>query len=129
MKNKFVTYDLAKELKEIGFNKPCWGFFAGDSIFNNVKNIEKPITNQLIKKTRCSTPTWEDVKEWFIEEHDIYVEIRRNPYKEYIVFVEDYIWGEIPRRDIKKFTDYKDARKEAYLKAIEIVKNKIDSNE
>lgn len=40
------------------------------------------------------------------------------------MFVEEYIWGEVPRRDIKMYDDYETARNDAYLKAIGLVKNK-----
>ena len=128
MKNKgFVTYDIACRLKEIGFTDECLGQYItehawimdlSEGSFYMVKSI-----NTKLEKMHCSAPTWEDTKEWFIEKYDLYIDIRKTPNKEYIVFVEDYIWV-TPKRDIKRYSDYKEARTDAYLKAIQIVTNR-----
>ena len=31
MKNEFVPYDIALAMKELGFNEPCFGYYAIDS--------------------------------------------------------------------------------------------------
>src|ERR1035437_942717 len=114
MKNKgFVTYDIACRLKEVDFTEECLGHHItehgrimdlSEGSFYMVKSI-----NTKLERMHCSAPTWEDAKEWFIEKHDLYIEIRRTPNKDYIVFVEDYIWENF-KKEIKRYSDYKEAR-------------------
>jgi len=118
MTSKQLPYKLALELKKLGFVGYYDGYYNifGDYFPNY------PIAHSAAME--CCAPDWEVVKEWFIDKHNIYIEIRRNPYNKYLVFVEDYIWV-VPKSEMKKYDSYQDARYEAFEKAIEVVKNKI----
>lgn len=77
-----VSPDIAKELKEIGFNTPCYCYIAlaisgkgyqcieiGDRIHNEVYNIielrELKCINYNKQKGCISLPTWEQAIAWF----------------------------------------------------------------
>lgn len=77
-----VSPDIAKKLKEIGFNTPCYCYIAlaisgkgyqcieiGDRIHNEVYNIielrELKCINYNKQKGCISLPTWEQALAWF----------------------------------------------------------------
>lgn len=77
-----VSPDIAKELKEIGFNTPCYCYIAlaisgkgyqcieiGDRIHNEVYNIielrELKCINYNKQKGCISLPSWEQALAWF----------------------------------------------------------------
>ena len=125
-----LSYNLSLLLKEIEFDLPCsyWEWVGkGTDVSIEIVSVIPRNFNGIPE--RVSLPLWEDAKTWFIDKHDIYIDIRRNPHKKYFVFVEEYIWGEVPRRDIKMYDDYETARNDAYLKAIDLVKNKPNEEE
>ena len=79
-----VSPDIAKELKEIGFNTPCYCYIAlaisgkgyqcieiGDRIHNEVYNIielrELKCINYNKQKGCISLPSWEQALAWFRE--------------------------------------------------------------
>ena len=74
MKNKnypnwLVPLEIAKELKEIGFDLECAFFY--DDIFKEIAFDEEDVSlinwnNKTFKKC-ISLPTWEQVFEWFRE--------------------------------------------------------------
>ena len=68
MNEDFVTYELAKKLKEKGFDEPCYGYYhcnggndsfelCGDRDFQNSKN-----------QYRVAAPTISQVLKWLREE-------------------------------------------------------------
>jgi len=56
MKNKeFIPYEQALELKELGFDEPCFGWFASD----------KTLIKEVIEKTDFTlAPLYQQVVEW-----------------------------------------------------------------
>jgi hypothetical protein len=94
MEKKFVTYDIAKALKELGYSEPCLGHFQ-----DNIEMFShKPINGVLYlgflgqcksepydwnntpkwgvaSQVFYSAPLWQDVIDWFREKHNIIIEI------------------------------------------------------
>lgn len=88
-KDFFALYDLAKELKEIGFNEPCLGVFdydnddgylpkdiltlvGGISTKEGATYLPDDIRNSLIGSD-ISAPTYDQVVDWFEQTHGIYI--------------------------------------------------------
>ena len=61
MKKEFVTYELSLELKQLGFDKPCFGVY-----FNSTQElfIGKKV-NQYTEDVRTSAPTYSQCFRWF----------------------------------------------------------------
>lgn len=57
MNKEFVSYKLALELKELGFNEPCLGWYASDGCL-----IKEYVTNKLNEFTLA--PLYQQVVEW-----------------------------------------------------------------
>lgn len=81
MKHLFVDYEIAKELKRLGFNDPCFGFFNEDYIDNGVIGIGNPrnYNNFEFNKTWrsssvddiVSAPLTQQAIDWLREKHKI----------------------------------------------------------
>lgn len=72
LKDLFVPYEIAKKLKEVGFNKPCFSCYSGEEIrlirvgyswCENITDFE------------VYAPTYEQVKLWFMEKHLIFITV------------------------------------------------------
>lgn len=92
MKKEFVSYNIALELKSLGFNELCFGYFnskgnlklADCSISINeipfyYKNSECEIwlsslfLNKKVKSKICVAPLWQQVIDWFREEYGLHI--------------------------------------------------------
>lgn len=40
LEKEFVPYEIALELKELGFNEPCFGYYYGNKTFSLIKQYE-----------------------------------------------------------------------------------------
>lgn len=70
MKDQFVTYEIAKKLKELGFNESCLGdYYERDGKFELVIYGEfRPDTVEWMP-----SPLWQQAIDWLRTEHGIYV--------------------------------------------------------
>jgi hypothetical protein len=112
MKDQFVTYEIAKKLKELGFDKPCFTYFFAD-------------TNELYESTvrmynfnrgqEVSCPLWQQVIDWFDTKKII---ITRS-------FGSNFEGGKwlIGHKGEDNFLMFKasDTKEQAILKAIELI--------
>jgi hypothetical protein len=78
MEKEFVPYELALELKQLGFNEPCFGFYNG----SKNKNIgliwyEMPNSGQdSIAIGDVLAPLYQQVFRWFREKHGLCIVIK-----------------------------------------------------
>ena len=70
MKNEFIPYEQALELKELGFDEPCFGKIYADG---GSEQLSYPYKNsdQIGKVTSCSAPLYQQVFRWFCEKYDL----------------------------------------------------------
>ena len=142
MKSEFIPYEQAVEIKELGFDKSCFAYYAG-AFFGDLMIKETP---------HCviSAPSFSQAFRWFREKYNLVHEISWSKYKggvffDYDIFSlvlptddelgnEDDIYIEKPMETYdslagKSFRDREsDTFEEAELaclnKLIEIIKNK-----
>ncbi|MBK7362645.1 MAG: hypothetical protein IPJ01_10155 [Micavibrio sp.] len=79
MKNIFVTYEIAKQLQEKGFNEPCIGMFLENKEIYSLSNPTKDfsfVTNEG-KQHNISAPLWQQAEEWLFKQYNIFIEIKR----------------------------------------------------
>jgi hypothetical protein len=128
----FVPYQEALELKELGFDEPCFGKWLS-SLQSNWKNYELILEmgmNEAFEDNRnvyllqgaCSAPTYSEAFRWFREKYNL---------KSCIIFrtsMEDnkeyYDWL-IKGQEVvyRHFTTYEQAELACLQKLIELVKN------
>jgi hypothetical protein len=123
MKEQFVNYEIALELKELGFNEPCLGYYYDKKLdhFALFGVIEgKIITNK--NNNVILAPLWQQVIDWLREKKYVNIEIRMN-YPEYKYF---YTIGNIGNETFqyvsKETFNYKEAREKAILQALKLIK-------
>lgn len=118
MTQQFIPYDRALEVKELGFVEPClYGYDTFGALISSSAKWEN--WNQSLQLV--SAPLWQQIFDWFREEHGIHYEIifnkgRELPYTYVVNSVSSYL-----RSPFNK--TYEDAKLECLKKLIEIFKN------
>ena len=150
MEKEFVPYKQSLELKELGFNEECFGYFDGNCNFNFTWKGPCNFSKERFKQSLfcdgskadddlygnplgwTSSPTFSQAFRWFRENYGL---------ESSIVFHENYLYlgktnvyetiiekrGENSRyffTPIEGFITYEDAELECLKKLIEIVKSK-----
>jgi hypothetical protein len=71
MKNEFVPYNEAVELKELGFDEECFRYGDSDSSYiDTPSSIEERMINPFNKTIKI--PTFSQVFRWFRGKHDLH---------------------------------------------------------
>ena len=125
MEKDYIPFELALELKSLGFYEKCSKYFKNDgtqhpSTINYCYNFK---TGDLV-----SSPLFSQVFRWFRKKYkNLHGSIEQtNSYKdEYTVYIGTfgYIEGNL-KDEPKVFISYEEAELECLKKLIEIVKNK-----
>ena len=70
MEKEFIQYELALELKELGFDEPCLMWYNKTELVSNYnKNTES-----WQSKNTCSAPLYQQAFRWFREKYDLVIE-------------------------------------------------------
>ena len=120
MNKEFVTYEIASELKQLGFNEPCFGFYNG----SKNKNIgliwyEMPNSGQdTIPVGDVLAPTFSQAFRWFEDNYSYFVDIKTDTTPNEILGFDYYIksWKFGP----KYFNFFKE-KEEGNIKVIKIM--------
>jgi hypothetical protein len=121
MEKEFVSYEIALELKQLGFDEPCFGYFQENKTKVIIDNSGL-ITNSNFSKIfsedrfRLVTPLYQQVFRWFREKYGVYT----RPEK----FDEKTWWVEWGGWNSSICETYEEAEHEWLLKLIETVKTK-----
>ena len=113
MEKEFVSYEIALELKQLGFDDPCIGKF-----YYNQLEIGGIWTNNDFKEDPdifISAPLYQQVFRWFREKYGVYA----RPDK----FDVDKWWVDWGDWNSSIYGTYEEAEHEWLLKMIEIAKN------
>jgi hypothetical protein len=87
MKKEFIPYELALELKKLGFDEPCFGFYDESLYFPNNENQYGTFCNQPLDVPSCSAPLYQQAFRWFREKYNIDGFVRIEPLNEKYGFV------------------------------------------
>lgn len=99
MKKLFAPFDIAQEVKALGFNDICLGvFFTTDGEFWELTDISHfEVLDEIYdfgKEFTLKAPTYHQVIDWMQEKYDIYIgrtgyNDRKTP-KRWVYHVDDY---------------------------------------
>jgi hypothetical protein len=113
MNKEFTPYQEALELKKLGFNEPCFGYYYEDmsilytGIFSqNTNSFWLPSLNKIF-----TAPTYSQAFRWFREKYNLHI----------LINVKDGIWY-FERFSINGFKTYEEAELECLRKLIQMVK-------
>jgi hypothetical protein len=132
MKNEFIPFQQALELKELGFDEPCFGKIYADG---GSEQLSYPYKNsdQIGKVTSCSAPLYQQTFRWFMEKYNLrgFIGFRPNVKKfDYHVYDMSLSGKEyVKQRTHEEFQKdpkvgtYEEAELECIKELISIVKN------
>jgi len=121
MKKQFVTYEIAKSLKELGFDEKCLGYYRNPDEFFITENGRGFNYNKA--SWAISAPLWQQVVDWFDKVYNLLIVVKYDK-------IYGYKWdirGKKNKPLYRCAVTYQrlcDAREESILEAIELCKNK-----
>jgi hypothetical protein len=71
MVKDFIQYTEALELKQLGFDEPCFAFYDESLYFPNNENQYGTFCNQKLDASSCSAPTYSQAFRWFREKYKL----------------------------------------------------------
>lgn len=119
MEKEFVSYKIALELKQLGFDEPCFGYFQENKTKVIIDNSGL-ITNSNFSKIfsedrfRLVTPLYQQVFRWFREKYGVYIQPKK--------FDVDKWWVEWGDWNSPIFETYEEVEESILQKMIEIAK-------
>jgi len=128
MTKEFIPYEQALELKELGFDEPCFGFFNYKGEIRRYTNFDGELNDfQTLKNSDitlgelsfCTAPTYSQAFRWFREKYPDFdfgvgkIYNGSNTYHYHINLIWEYFEG-----------TYEEAELACLIKLIEICKNK-----
>ena len=112
MNKEFVPYELALELKQLGFDEPCFGVYATKDGYVRKSGYDE----------NGDAPTYSQAFRFFREKHDLYINITKyndenDTQDKFYYYISDGCMKE-------EFNTYEEAELECIKKLIEIVNDK-----
>ena len=124
MKKEFIPYAQSLELKELGFNKPCVGYYENDVLilcYDSKQDYELLLN--------CAAPLYQQAFRWLLDKHYLYgivlPTLTMNWTFKTMTVVEGMV--EVPpyiHVDANDYSTREDAELECLKKLIEIIKQK-----
>jgi len=74
MNKEFVNYNIALELKELGFDEACFGYYLCK---NSAFGVELELTTNWIDllpydSSSCKAPLYQQAFRWLLDKHNLY---------------------------------------------------------
>lgn len=121
MKKQFIPYEQALELKELGFDEICLGYYFNGNTFSTSMNNTMFTKNSIVSNRPdnvITAPLWQQAFDFFREKHNLHYIIYKN------INIDGYDYCEITNNGIinKNTYSYEEARLECLKKLIELCK-------
>lgn len=118
MKHLFVPYDIARQLKEKGFNEPCLGhYYERDNEQVIVIYGEfPPDTSKWL-----SAPLYQQVIDWFRDKHNVIISVEPRKNGVFKGNREYFISGEWRSNYTEDYMDYYGALTKAIEEALKLI--------
>ena len=133
MEKEFVPYQQALDLKELGFDEPCFGYYV------ELKNPQEGLLKIGLDNDFLQAPTFSQAFRWFREKHKLNGEVTHLPNVEKYGIItsdmadikpkdlsknENFERGKKVTNDFVKYETYEEAELACLIKLIEIIKDK-----
>ena len=122
MEKEFVPYELSLELKQLGFDEPCFGYYN-----SGVKNpLEVEYSIPYDHKEYLSAPLYQQAFRWFRERYQLVHEIQFGSGRIWIRYgYNSFVRAlELDNNNNEFYHTYEEAELACLQKLIEIVKTK-----
>jgi hypothetical protein len=123
MEKEFIPYTLSLELKELGFDEECFGYYVSEE--SQTLEIELVKQENLLRDA-IAAPLYQQAFRWFREKYNLDSYLKPEIIKGKKSY-DFYIWidnNEDLEIGMYNLTTYEEAELECLKKLIEIVKNK-----
>ena len=129
IEKEFIPYEQALELKELGFNQPCFAFYGLSrddyktirlSIFQNLKTDYLPDIHHL--DVTCDAPLYQQAFRFFREKYGLHYIICKNIQMDGYGYREVILIPYMEENENTIFKTYEEAEVECLVKLIEIAK-------
>lgn len=135
MEKEFIPYNLALELRDLGLDEPCFGYYRSKDNFQLFDKRNIVGSNKDIYKTEyVKAPLWQQAFQFFREKYGYFESYdfdhgddtkNNRGFWFCIINTQDRdFWYDITDDKIPYYKTYEEARLECLKKLIEIVKNK-----
>ncbi len=119
MKNEFTPYDIALDMKGIGFDEDCLRSYSINDIDDDGGIIYKPQLQDFVDPNYIKAPLYQQAFRWFREKHGFNYLIREIVKGQYNFSFEKW---ERKSYASERFRTYEEAELACLRKLIEIVK-------
>lgn len=116
MNKEFIPYTQSLELKELGFDEPCFGLYAPPS-----KTVFLHHYGLLSAKEQILAPTFSQASRWFREKHGLIGWVEGKTFFMYCIESTIPTDGQL---NLSPFKTYEEAELACIVKLIQIVKQK-----
>ena len=113
MEKEFVPYQPSLDMKELGFDEPCFGYYGKNNVFMFFVDVTSCITNSEFE-LYPTAPTFSQAFRWFRENYGVHM----YPTK----YDETKWWIAWGTWTSEVFNSFEEAELECLKKLIEIVK-------
>jgi hypothetical protein len=140
MNKEFVTYEIALELKQLGFDEPCFGYYVDGELrginlgmeelggiepyykrfgFHTLSNHDIDNLNKIV----VTAPTYSQAFRWFREKYNLFGQVNIRTYYIYEISNDGITIKMVSQYD-KLLNTYEEAELACLQKLIETVKTK-----
>jgi hypothetical protein len=128
MEKEFIPYEQALELKELGFDEPCLGWYLPEIVDKG--NIPSVILGSYLTKwnkfgDRLSAPLYSQCFRWFREKYKLRSAVIPHWLTDTYMFIIEGKLSLDDNNNIIPYNTYEEAELECLKKLIEIVKNNL----
>ena len=144
MEKEFVPYEIALELKQLGFNEPCFGYYVDGELrginlgmeelggvepyyqrfgFHTLSNHDIDNPNKIV----VTAPTYSQAFRWFREKYNLFGQVNIRTYYIYEISNDGITIKMVSQYD-KLLNTYEEAELACLQKLIEIVKGGQDES-
>ena len=116
--NQFIPYNLALDLKELGYNEKCFGFYDLSYKFRLAFTSDQNFYEQ----QKCSAPTFSQAFRFFREKYGLHYIICKNIQMDGYGYREVILIPYMEENENTIFKTYEEAEVECLVKLIEIAK-------
>lgn len=126
MEEQFVPHSLALELRDLGFEEKCLGYYVDiDPKVLFLDEVLVPETNfKLTSKVVFRAPLWQQAFDWLRDKHSIWVSVlpvlSTNELLATAILIQSW---KFPPIQINGSFCYTDDREEALQEALKLIKN------
>jgi hypothetical protein len=127
MKNEFIPYEQALELKELGFEATPLGGFKQDAVFYYEKGElyydYRPMYSSTAHKGQILAPLYQQAFRWFRENQGYHIDLFVDDDKTFGFCITYFTYiARVDKPIQRQFNTYEEAELECIKKLIEIVK-------